>query len=137
MKALLFLLPVLGLALPPVELMPQSQAMRARGDWAATDGRVVSSVAGTGSMRPYIFGGEILLMERYAGQTIEPGMLVVAPRWDAVRGVLHEVTEVSRHGYVKTQGRNCTFADGWYRKERTKFVVRRVIRITPVIASTE
>lgn len=134
MKALLFLLPVLGVALPPVELMPQSRAIASNNEWLhRSEAHAVDTVAGTGSMRPYVWGGELLLMEAYVGQPIETGMLVVAPRWDVPGGVLHMVTEVSRHGYVKTQGINCAVADGWYKVSRTKFIVRRVIKITPEI----
>lgn len=123
---------VVASALPSVELLTMREAITHNNEWIhRSDAHAGSTAAGTGSMSPYIEGGEILLMERYDGQKIEPGMLVHAPRWDKPGGVLHMVEEVSEHGYVKTRGLNCMFSDGWYRAERTKFIVRRVIRVVP------
>ena len=81
MKTLLFLLPVLGAALHVIERMPLQQAIASNNEWLhRSEAHAVDTVAGTGSMRPYVWGGELLLMEAYVGQPIETGMLVVAPR---------------------------------------------------------
>lgn len=131
MKALLFLLPVLTMAAgPDIITLSRRAAWDANNAWNHQgDQYTVSTAAATGSMAPAIRGGEILLLERYTGQPIEVGMWVVRPRWDRPNGVFHEVIDVSKWGYVRTQGTACAFPDPWYKAENTRFIIRRVIRI--------
>lgn len=129
--ALLFMIfPALTYALPPVERMTASQADVAFQFWRGEPGHAVTTAGWTGSMRPYIFGGETLLMERYVDQKVEPGMLLVFARWDKPRGVLHECVEVNATRF-KAKGLYCIDPDGWYPFERIKYIVRRVISIKP------
>lgn len=124
----LLFFPALLLAIPPTERMNQAEAQQCLNDWYDA-GNTHCFASGTGSMRPYIHGGEILLLERYTGQPLEVGMWVVRPRWDKPNGVFHAVIEVSKWGYVRTQGTNCMFPDDWYKADRTRYIVRKVIRI--------
>lgn len=129
-RLLYFLLPCVALSAPPIDELPLREAIKQINTWNhASDNHAVKDAAATGSMRPHIRGGETLLLERYTGQPIERGMWVVRPRWDKPNGIFHEVTEVSKHGYVQTQGTNCARPDGWYKVGKTRYIVRRVIRV--------
>lgn len=131
-RLLLSLLPVMVSAMPPIISLPFHEAWEANNTWNHKgDQYAVSTAAATGSMRPYIQGGEILLLERYTGQPIEVGMWVVRPRWDKPNGVFHAVIVVSKWGYVRTQGTNCAIPDHWYKADRTRYIVRKVIRVLP------
>ena len=120
-----------AMALPPVETVPISALSSNQVDWLRVSplNEVSTPVAFTGSMKPYLLGGEILFIERYDGQSLEVGMLILFARWDKP-AVLHEIMALSPHGYFKAKGLNCMSADGWYPVKRVKWIARRVIRVT-------
>lgn len=124
----LALAPALIRATPPVEIMSAGEAKVARLAWLTAPGGHSWTTAGfTGSMRPSILGGELLLIERYTGQPLSRGMLVIAPRWDSPAGVLHVIRDIDGP-YIRTQGTACMYPDPWCRRDRIRWIVRRVIR---------
>lgn len=115
---------------PQIEVMPYPQAVAQVCNWCAQGAQHTQGEAGwrTHSEAPYLVGHELLLLEIYSGQQIEPGQLLVYARWDKP-AVLHEVVTVSKTE-MKMKGRNCMYSDGWYPFNRTRFIVRRVIRVS-------
>ena len=92
----------------------------------------VSKVANTHSMEPFIMGGDMALGEAPGPDTVyKPGMVVIYDRGD-VHNVIHEVDAVSKDGkWLYIYGLNCPAADGWFSVSKVKFVIGRVVALSP------
>lgn len=123
--ALLLILAATARALPPVESLPRSRAIAEYNQWNHEAEHYGSIIGYTGSMVPYVAGGEWALCERPG--SINVGDLVVFNRWDHAN-IMHEVVAINGNSF-ECKGRNCIKADGWYPNSRIKWVVRRVIRV--------
>lgn len=127
---LIYLLSILSLsALPAIETVSIEQLQNYHANWlsASPNHRVIQSNSSTGSMKPYLVGGETLFLERYIGQPLESGMLIIFARWDYT-AVLHQLVELSQYNHFKAKCLNCMYADGWYPVKRIRWIARRVIR---------
>lgn len=60
-----------------------------------------SYTAMTGSMRPYIWGGEDLFIAPYPISWVRPGMIVLYYRESQHINVLHRVIELAGHGRTR------------------------------------
>jgi hypothetical protein len=130
MKAILLFLALTlcttGYALPPLEPLNLRDLIRENNEWV-NQGLPVGMASYSGSMEPYLKGGETLLCEPFDRQRLETGMLIMFARWDAPR-VIHEVIEVNtKNNWFKAKGLSCAYADGWLPPERCKMIVRRVL----------
>lgn len=103
----------------------KKQADQRSAHWHAK-GVPVHQVAFTGSMRPWIHGGELVAMEPYHKQDLAPGMVVSFERSAEHPSVLHMVVSVNaRAAYIS--GINCRHSDGWVPLHKIRFVLREVI----------
>lgn len=128
------------------------QANRRLGEWVSQPGRAWGHAGGTGSMLPYIRGGlrECLLYDRYTGQPIRPGMVVVYGRTERVvqydsmgiltgayyraewggGHVMHLVVAVSADGrYMLVTGTNTKTSDGWQAVAATSLILREIVTV--------
>jgi hypothetical protein len=89
-------------------------------------GFVVAPVAFTGSMRPWLVGGELVVMEPYHGQPLAKGDPLVFNRDDGTLSVLHMVASVNERAVYMT-GINNRYSDGWHPLSSVRYIVREVI----------
>lgn len=82
-------------------------------------GLIQKEIAMTGSMRPKIYGGEMMWVESYHGQPIALGDLVGCTTYGGKR-VLHEVVAQNERA-ILTSGLACRQSDGWSPKRHTYF----------------
>ena len=109
-----------------LHLNTREAAENAGRTWARSGtGREWTTVGFTGSMRPVLNGGEILLLEKYVGQPLRAGSMIVYYRADGVR-IVHQVVEV-RPGSVYVTGISNRNSDGWINLGQIDCVVARVI----------
>jgi signal peptidase I len=92
-------------------------ALRTGGSWAF--------VGPTGSMAPVIDSHSVLLLERYKGQKIVAGDIVVFDRGD-VPNVCHRVVEVKDDAFY-VSGDNNQWPDGWFKLTRIQHRVAGVL----------
>ena len=124
--AIFLLLVATAPAMPAVERLSSARAAAVSHAWSGPL-RVLGIAGNTGSMRPYITGGETLLCDVYYGQPILRGDLLVFDRGDHPR-VLHEATAVNPRA-VYMSGLNNRYSDGWFPNHKVRLIVRRVIRV--------
>lgn len=84
-----------------------------------------ATVGYTGSMRPLLQGGELLLLERYAGRPLVAGELVVFDRGDE-RHVIHRVVCAGREA-IFCMGDNNRVGDGWRPLSAVQYTVASVV----------
>lgn len=109
---------------------PGEQALRIA-HWKLQPGCVVGSYRDTGSMRPVLLGSQLrLALESCQPHTVlRPGMLVQFNRGDHA-AVLHYIADVSADGRdVYLSGVSNRRSDGWFSRNRVRFVVREVITV--------
>lgn len=110
--------------MPKVEVMSPNQVKLEKSEWW-NNGGVVGIVQYTGSMKPYLVGGEIVLGKKLEGKPVK-GMLISFKRWDSP-SVLHQIIDVSDTRF-KAKGINNSRDDGWYTHDKIKYNVIRIIR---------
>lgn len=93
---------------------------------AAAHGWHVNLVAYTGSMRPYINGGEYVVVEPYAGQQFPNGTVLTFNRDPAARNVLHTVADQNGRAVYMSGAAN-KYSDGWIPRERIHGICRLVV----------
>lgn len=93
---------------------------------AAAHGWNVNQVQFTGSMRPYINGGEFVLIEPYAGQQFPNGTVVTFNRDANATNVLHTVADQNKRA-VYMSGEANRYSDGWFPRERIIGICRLVV----------
>lgn len=118
-----------ALALPPVEHVSMSELVRENGAWIRRGDQFEAKWCGyTGSMRPYIMGGETVLLEKRTWRTpIYVHDFVVFDRGDEPLAG-HEVIDV-RLGWLLIKGLNNAEPDGWFPASKVSHIVRRVLRV--------
>ncbi len=114
-------------AMPLVETMSVGQLDHVNTNWLATPNHDSKWVDYTGSMRPYLVGGETLLVEKRRLNTLVSIHDLVIYRSIDNRLIVHEVID-SKNGYLLIAGLNNWRPDGWYPVSSVLWIVRRVIR---------
>lgn len=105
----------------------RAEAEKIARDWAISGtGREWSTVAFTGSMKPILNGGEIMLVEKYVGQPLRVGQMVVFYRDEGAPRCVHQVVDLTA-GAAYLSGVNNKHSDGWFSLSSVKFVVARVL----------
>jgi hypothetical protein len=84
------------------------------------------NVAYTGSMRPHLTGGEMILVEPYHGQAIQTGDVLDFYREPDFPHVLHVAADQNQRA-VYMSGTANKFSDGWYPKGRINGICRLVV----------
>ena len=102
-----------------------AQASARAAVWRAK-GYVVGPVAFTGSMRPWIRGGELVVLEPYGEQLLHPGMVLVFYRGADTPRCIHLVADVTDKAVYMT-GINNRYSDGWIPKSKIHSILREVI----------
>jgi hypothetical protein len=82
-------------------------------------------VAPTGSMAPVIDSRSVLLLERYIGQRLNVGDIVIFDRGD-IHSVCHRVVEIKQDAFY-VSGDNNRNSDGWHKLSSIKHRVVGVI----------
>lgn len=89
-------------------------------------GRTWSTVGFTGSMRPVLNGGEIILLQDFTGATLKPGQIAVFFRSLEFPSVLHRIIEI-KNGAAYISGDNSRWSDGWVPLAKISAVVVKII----------
>ena len=88
-------------------------------------GSVLAPVAYTGSMKPHLRGGELVLLEPYIGQQLAAGDVVSFDRGDAPN-CLHMVADV-KGSHVYMTGTNNRYSDGWFHVSKINWICRAAV----------
>jgi len=102
------------------------QQAEARVDQHIAAGLEVSGVSHTGSMRPWLNGGELVALAPYRGGYLAPGTVVVFDRGDHPRVIHMVVHDNGRAIYIT--GINNRWSDGWVSRAAIKSVLVEVIK---------
>lgn len=106
---------------------PDARTAGARAAMWRAAGFEVGEVAYTGSMKPWLQGGELVVLERFTSQALTPGLVLSFERSAAAPRVLHMVVEANARAAYMT-GINNRWSDGWILRDRVRWIVREVIR---------
>jgi hypothetical protein len=81
--------------------------------------RITGDVTPTASMIPYVDSRSILFLEKYTGQKLYVGDIVMFDRGDA-KNVLHRIKDI-KDGHVYMSGDNNMYPDGWFPLSAIKY----------------
>jgi hypothetical protein len=97
-------------------------------DWRGR-GYTTGLVAFTGSMSPWLHGGETVILEPYNGQPLHAGMVLTFWRGAVEPNVIHLCADVGPEAVYMT-GIHNRYSDGWILKTHIHSIVREVITST-------
>lgn len=107
---------------------------QSRATYWRSKGYIIQSVRGTGSMLPWLTGGELVALEPYGAQLLHPGMVLTFYRGADAPNVIHLVADVTESSVYMTGLANRQ-SDGWIPKSQIHSIVREIIK-APAPAST-
>lgn len=111
-----------------IHVNSRGEAMKLAADWQTSAPGRTWTTAGAccGSMRPALYGGEILLIEIYTGQPLTAGKMAIFYRADGQVTTVHRVIEANGRA-VYFSGDNNQYSDGWIPLSSVRAVVVRVV----------
>lgn len=107
---------------------------QARVSYWLSKGYDVQRVRGTGSMLPWLTGGELVALEPYGDQLLHPGMVLTFYRGTDAPNVIHLLADINDRSVYMTGLAN-RYSDGWFPKRQIHSIAREIIKM-PWQAST-
>lgn len=110
---------------PPIfQVSTEKEALKMARQWVAeSPNRVYSTIAGTGSMRPLVKGGEYIMLAKHEGP-LTPGRIYTTDK-----NVIHRaVTSGAKSGSAYLMGDNNKRGDGFVPLKRIEYVLEGIIK---------